>query len=99
MSKAPAPSAIRGGSPGEPKVTCAIAGLAMTPASSIPIAASIACLPMVDRFTAVPLPWPRRGILGAIGAAASETDARGTHLSAPLGPLAGHHQLFADPGL
>jgi hypothetical protein len=80
MSKAPAPKAICGGSPGEPSVICAAAGHAANATSASPIAAA-PYLPiprkLTKRLTAAPLACPAslRRILEAIGGAASETAA------------------------
>src|SRR5229473_2383577 len=98
MSKAPGPSAIRGGSPGEPKVTWAAAGARVAPASNIPIAAGIAFLPMLDRLTAISLPCPLAAYYGRSAPRQAKPRRAAGRLSASLGPLAGQDQLFADPG-
>src|SRR5438067_4346551 len=102
-SKAPAPSATLGGSPGEPKTSCAVAGRAANAISASPIVASAACLPMLQRPTAAPLACPapiRRGILEAIGAAASETAAFARPIvSEPFETLARQYQLLANSRL
>src|SRR5437016_9929380 len=72
MSKAPAPKAIRGGSPGEPKLTCAAAGGASAPRRTTIAAANAVRIPILARLTPIPL-WTPHGILEAIIPWASET--------------------------
>src|SRR5215207_11541279 len=75
-SKAPAPIATRGGSLGDPSVSCAAAGwIRRTVASRQKIApASAGRTPVIDNVTPAPLRLPCvRRILEAIMSAASET--------------------------
>src|SRR5436190_2091264 len=106
MSKAPAPKATCGGSPGEPNVICAAAGHPANTTGASPIAAAAVCLPihrkLTERLTAAPLACPASlsRILEAIGSAGSETAAfvAASRLE-PFEPLARQHQLFVDSRL